>query len=80
MTKMDSRRGGAGAARDELATLRLTELHPLPLSQSDSILDWRGIKSAACCAAGFRSGLPPLWVITRIPPFRPYVSFGQLRT
>jgi hypothetical protein len=56
MTKMDSLEMGLGAARDELAALRLSELHPLPLSQSDSIPDWRGIKSAACCAAGFRLG------------------------
>jgi hypothetical protein len=30
MTKMDSLGMGLGAARDELATLQLTELHPLP--------------------------------------------------
>jgi hypothetical protein len=31
MTKMDNRRVGAGAARDELAALQLAELHVLPL-------------------------------------------------
>jgi hypothetical protein len=37
MTKMDSLGMGLGAARDELATLQLTELHALPQT-----MEWQG--------------------------------------
>src|SRR6516165_80400 len=55
---------------DELAPLQLTELHPLPNSQGDSIPDWPRTKSGARCTARFRSHR-----------LGPYVSFlQQLRT
>jgi hypothetical protein len=45
MTKMDKLGMGLGAARDELAALQLTELHPLSQTME---------QVTACCAAGFR--------------------------
>src|SRR5262249_1606995 len=51
----------AAEKRDEIAALQLTKLHPLPLSQSDSIPDWRGSSQRLAAlrdfdAAGVRSG------------------------
>jgi hypothetical protein len=50
MTKMDRLGMGIGAARDELATLWLTELHPLPQT----------MERQGCGLASTKSGLAAL--------------------
>ena len=71
---------GLGAARDELATLQLTELHPLPQAMERQECGLPSIKSGLAALRDFDPDNVRLGSITRMGSDRPYVSFRRLRT